>query len=171
MDIRFETDRGWERLAEGVDVFRRAVRRGLQRAGVQALAEIKANFEAGGRPGRWASYTVPYRLRKTAGIAVPGGQLSTSAIPNLILTGALIRASVQVPSHQLFPSSLVLWPNPSIQLGGRSPVGKYANPVEALRPYYMVPAGEPMRRVAAAFSEGFLNVINDTKDAEGESLT
>jgi hypothetical protein len=174
MEVKFDAE--WKRLMDTSELAFHASEQGLRRAGAQALAEVNENFKRRGRPQRWNGLTPEYRKRKKSGKVVPGGQLSSTAQgrADLVLTGALLRASVMRPRHRLTRTYLDLWPNPTVRMG-RSAVGVYADFVNGgtskmhKREYYSVPMSAE-RNLAIEYEIGFMNVLHGVPDPVGRQF-
>jgi len=175
MEFEFRVDDSWQRWLADDRLMHKAVKRGLQRAGVQALEEVKQNFKRQGSNSQWPPLDPVYAMRKAAGKAAPGRQISHAPEPNLILTGALLQAAVMEPRTKLLPSSgepdaIELRPNPSVGGRGKYRVGKYMDCVNDLREYFVIPDGSPMERVRAAFEAGFQAQFTEAFSYEGASI-
>jgi hypothetical protein len=170
MDAEITFNREWEQLINATGrSLKPAVQQGLRRAGASALERIDKRWVPGGGVPPWKAYSAYYAQQKGGGQAAPGRQVSHSTIPDLVLTGALKIAALYAPDTA-WPNyhTLVLWPRRSVQRG-KQPVGKYADAVYALRPFYgMTTADESV--VAEQFVIGFMNVLHGLPDPVGRHL-
>jgi hypothetical protein len=183
MNASITFDREWEAIANNT---RRqltpSVKQGLRRAGAAALQAVESHWHPGGGVPAWKAYTPAYARRKSTpgalsdvtkhgelGAGAFTRQLSHSATPDLIFTGALKQAAVYIPKASWpNPWTLVITPEPTVQRG-KSPVRDYMNAVDAARPFYGL-ASWDITRVAEQFALGMMNALKGVADPVGRHL-